>query len=415
MAATGRTAEIVIVGAGIMGLSIAFQLARRGGGRVVLLEKSTVAVGSTGASSACLRLRYSYAEVVRLAASGLDLYARWPEFTGLTHPRAAFAHTGVLWMLNEDAATVESERVRMAASGASVVALDAGEVRKRFPALSLCGKPFSVDDEDHECEPWPAYLYETDGGYCSDPTGAAQDLQEVAEREGVDVRTRTGVVAIRSEGGRIRGVDLSDGSTIDAPVVINAAGPWCNRVNAMAGVQLNWPLRPTRAQIMLKVAAPDISAGLPMVGDASGGIYFRPENHGRQILVGSIRAEDERELVPDPDSYNERIDADMKKKLLYELHHRIPSLPYEGRITGTAGLYTVNTEDVHPLIGPTPLEGFMVVNGFSGHGFKLGPAVGGMVARHLTGTALDDDPDVPIEFFSITRSSLAPRERNVLA
>jgi sarcosine oxidase subunit beta len=411
-----RSADVIVIGAGIVGLSIAYQLARRGGGRIVVLEKGAgVAEGSTGASSACLRLRYTHNEVIRLAQAGLEIYKRWGQFTGLDAPRAGFAHTGVLWMLREDPATVASERDRLAALGARVLALDAGAVHERFPALSTCGEPFDPEAEEHACADHASFLFEEEGGYCTDPAGANQDLLDAARREGVEVRLRARVAAVRSAGGRVQGIDLADGSSLDAPVIVNAAGPWCNELNALAGLELGWTLRPTRVQVMFRVSSGDDFGGLPLVADAAAGIYFRPESRGAQLLVGSIRGEDERELVADPDHYDRTIDADMQARLLDALYHRLPSLPRRGRVTGVAGLYTITDEDMHPVVGPTALAGFAVANGFSGHGFKLAPAVGALVAHWLTGKRADLDPDVPIEFLSVERSSLAVREKNVLA
>lgn len=416
MTAHRPTADVIVIGGGIIGLSIAYQIARRSKDSVVVLEKGAgVAEGSTGSSSACLRLRYTHSEVIQLSQAGVNVYQHWQQFTDLPDPRAGFAHTGILWMLREDRDAIEQERDRMAALGARVLALDAADLHDRFPALSTCGEPFDIAAEDHDCSDHPSFLFEEEGGYCTDPAGANQDLLDAAIREGVDVRLKAAVTAIRSVGGRVQGVDLADGTRIDAPTVINAAGPWCNALNAMAGLQLNWTLRPTRIQVLLRVAAPAQFASLPMVIDSAGGIYFRPENHGQQILVSTVRGEDERELVSDPDHYNQWLDADMKQQFLYALHHRVPTLPYQGRVTGTAGIYTINDEDMHPIIGPTDLEGFIVANGFSGHGFKLAPAVGGMVAGWLTGEPADLDPDVPIDFFAVNRPSLALREKNVLA
>ncbi len=166
---------------------------------------------------------------------------------------------------------------------------------------------------------------------------------------------------------------------------------------------------------MYRVSTGEIRGGLPLVGDAAGGIYFRPESQGQQVLVGSIRPEDEREEVRDPDNFDRSLDADMRQRLLHGLHHRLPSLQHRGRVTGIAGLYTMNEQDVHPIVGPTELEGFVVANGFSGHGFKLAPAVGSMVAQWLTGKRADFDTDVPMEFLSVERQSLAVREKSVLA
>lgn len=416
MATERRLADVIVIGGGIVGLSIAYQLGRRSGGRVVVIEKGTsVATGSTGASSACIRLRYTHSEVIRLARAGMAIYRQWSDFTGLTAPRASFARTGVLWMLREDPATLEEERRRMTELGAGVLVLDANAVRERFPRLSTCGERFDPDAGDHVCSDHPSYLFESEGGYCTDPSGANQDLLDAARREGVDVRLGTRVCAVRSGGGRVRGVDLDDGSGIDAPVVVNAAGPWCNTINSMAGIELRWTLRPTRVQVLFRVCGADPCAGLPLVADAGGGIYFRPESLGQQLLVGSIRPEDESERVADPDHFDRGLDADVQQRLLHALHHRLPSLSHRGRVTGIAGLYTMTEEDVHPVVGPTELEGFVVANGFSGHGFKLAPAVGALVASWLTGNRASHDPDVPIEFLSVDRASLAVREKNVLA
>lgn len=203
MNATATTADVIVIGAGIVGLSIAYQIARRSRSRVVVLEKGAgVAEGSTGSSSACLRLRYTHSEVIRLSQAGVNCYQHWQQFTGLPEPRAGFAHTGILWMLREDRDAIQHERERMAALGARVLSLDAADLHDRFPALSTCGEPFDLAAEDHDCSDHPGFLFEEEGGYCTDPAGANQDLLDAALREGVDVRLKAAVTAIRSEIGR---------------------------------------------------------------------------------------------------------------------------------------------------------------------------------------------------------------------
>lgn len=414
-------ADVVIVGGGIMGLSIAHQIARRDPRRIVLLEKAlNVGEGSTGASCAILRQRYTHPEAITMARDGLRAHRNWADYTGIAQPRARFHHTGVLWMMGETAEAIESSRATMSGLGIGVEVLDAAEVRRRFPALSTCNRPFDLTGAtEHECADHPSFLFETESGFF-DPVSAAQDLLEAVRAEGVDVRLRTKVTGIRTAGGRIAGVDLADGTGIDTPVVVNTAGPWAPQVARMAGFDYRthgWTIRPIRAQVIYREWPRDVVPGpLPVVADSSGGIYFRPEAGGQQILVGSIREEDEQEVVADPDVFNGNIDAAFRDVKIHALHHRIPSLPYRGQITGVAGMYDMNIEDVHAVIGPTPLEGFIVANGFSGHGFKESPAVGSMVARHLTGAAPDDwDTEAPMEFFSIERSPIVLHEKAVLA
>lgn len=415
------TADIVIVGAGIMGLSIAHQIARRDRRRIVILEKAlNVGEGSTGASCAILRQRYTHREAMTVARDGLRAHRNWSAYTGLAEPRARFHHTGVLWMMGETATAIEDGRKTMADLGIGVEVLAAGEVRDRFPALSTCNRPFDLTGAtEHECADHPAFLFETESGFF-DPVSATQDLLEAVRREGVEVRLRTKVTGINTAGGRVTGVELADGTGIDAPVVVNSSGPWAPRVARLAGFDYRthgWTIHPIRAQVIYREWPRDAVPGpIPVVADSSGGIYFRPEAGGQQILVGSILEEDEREVVADPDVFNGNIDAAFRDVKIHALHHRIPSLPYRGQITGVAGMYDMNLEDVHPVIGPTPLEGFIVVNGFSGHGFKESPSVGSMLARYLTGAPADEwDTAAPMEFFSIDRAPIALKERAVLA
>ncbi|MEE8331099.1 MAG: FAD-dependent oxidoreductase [Acidimicrobiia bacterium] len=398
------TADVVVVGAGIIGLSIAYQLALRSSQQIVVLEKAAnVGEGSTGASCAILRQRYTYPDAIRMARDGLQTYRNWAEYTGIPEPRGKFHHTGVLWMMGDTADDVETARETMAGLGIAVEHLDGAAVNERFPALSLCNKPFDLEaDTEHQCADHNDFLYEVDPGYF-DPVSACQDLLEAARREGVDVRFRSAVSDVRTTGGRVDGVDLADGGKVDAPVVVNAAGPWANQLAAMAGLDLGWTLKPIRAQVIYREWPPEVVGPIPVVGDGSGGIYFRPETGGQQILIGSIREEDEQEEVSDPDNFNTNIDAAFRDTRIYGLHHRIPSLPFRGSMTGIAGLYTVNAEDVYPIIGPTDIEGFVVANGFSGHGFKEAPSVGSMVARWLSGETLEHDTDAPMAFFSIDR------------
>ncbi len=407
-------AEIVIVGAGIIGLSIAYQLARRGAGRIMILEKAAaVAEGSTGASSAVLRQRYSNPEMIRLARDGLRAYSNWSEFTGLSEPRAVYQRTGMIWMVGDtpEAAAAHAELMRNEGIDAEV--LDAAELQRRFPALAACSSALDLSGAtEHECADGGPFLFERDAGY-TDPVGAAQDLLEAALREGVELRLRQRVTSIRRSGGRITGVDLAGGCSIDSPLVINAAGPWCNQLNSMAGIKVPWTLSPMRVQVLHRDRPTEIDGPLPVVADTTGGIYLRPEGRGQQILIGAI--EEEHEVIADPDDFQRGVDPEYRETKILGLHHRLPALPHRGRVTGLAGLYTVNEEDVHPILGPTELDGFLVANGFSGHGFKLAPMIGSQIAQSLTGKRARFDTDVPIDYLRVDREPITVQSKTAVA
>ena len=410
-----ETADVVIVGGGIMGMAVAYQIARRSSMSVVVLEKGAgLGEGSTGGSSAITRQRYSKAESVRIARDGNVVWRNWAEYTGLTDPVGRFHDIGVLWMMNESVAEVAADRDRLRAEGVDAVMVDASELRKLYPGLSACMVPFDLTGEmEHECADGDAFLIERDTGFF-DATGALLDVATAAAGAGVDIRMRSEVADVNVGGGAVRGVVLTDGSTIDAGLVINAAGPWCNRINVLAGLSTVWPLIPTRIQVVYRALPPVVPRPIPVVGDASGGIYFRPEAGDGQIILGSILEEDEMEEA-DPDDYNASADRAFIDLKIHALHHRIPSLPYVGVPGGMASLYTVNRQDVLPVVGPTSIDGFAVVNGFSGHGFKESQMIGSMMAQWITGQRVDFDTDVSMDFFAIDREPVEIKDHTVLA
>jgi glycine/D-amino acid oxidase-like deaminating enzyme len=408
--------DVVIAGAGIIGLCIAWQLARRSKLRIAVIEKgAAVGEGSTGASSAICRVRYSIDETLVLARDGINAYRHWGAFTRLGNPAADFHEDGVLWMPGNDREWAAREAQRMQRFGVTAEVLDDDDVTERFPALSTCTlAPDLETGEAHDCVGGSRNLFEIEGGHV-DPVAAARDLVEACRNAGVEVRFRRRVTGIGTAGGRVTSVSLDDGSELATPLVINAAGPWCNDLSGMVGLELPWSLVPTRIQVLYRDRPDSLPGHIPVTADLVGGIYFRTQNNGQQLVIGSVREEDEREAVADPDEFRTETDADFEAVNLHVLHHRLPGLPSTGRVRGYCGLYTTNLEDVHPILGPTAMDGFWVANGFSGHGFKLAPAIGSMVARAITGDTLDTDTPVPIAFFSINRQPIRLDSKSVLA
>ncbi len=408
--------DVVIVGAGIIGLSIAWQLARRSNLRIAVVEKgAAVGEGSTGASSAICRVRYSIDETLVLARDGINAYRHWAAFTRLRKPAADFHEDGVLWMPGGDREWADREVRRMQDFGVAAEVLDDDDIAERFPALSTCTlAPDLETGEAHDCVGGSRNLFEVEGGHV-DPVAAACDLAEACRNAGVAVRFRRRVTGIGVTGGRVASVSLDDGSGLATPLLINAAGPWCNELLRMAGLELPWSLVPTRIQVMYRERPSVLEGHIPVTADLAGGIYFRTQNNGQQLVIGSVREEDEREAVEDPDDFGTETDQDFEVLNLHVLHHRLPALPASGRVRGYCGLYTTNLQDVHPVLGPTQLDGFWVANGFSGHGFKLAPAIGSMLAQALTGERRDFDTDVPLSFLAVDRDPIGITSKNVLA
>ena len=403
-----------MVGAGIIGSSISFQLARHGVEVVAVDKGAGPAEGSTGASSSICRCRYTFPEVVRLAFHGQEAFGDWRRFTGLAEPRSGLQRVGVIWMMGENREKVTADAEKLTAQGVAAEVLGPDDVTSRFPAVSNCTEPFDMTGEtEHQCGPGEAFLFETEGGY-ADPVGANQDLVEATRVRGGEVRFGSRVVSVTRHGERVTGVTLDDGTSLGADLVVNAAGPWCNQLNRMAGAELRWTLSPTRIQTVYRTWPAELGP-LPVGADISTGIYFRPESAGQQVLVGSVLPEDEEEEVDDPDNFKRVPDQEFTAMKLAAFHHRIPALEARGSVSGVAGLYTINREDVHPVVGPSGVDGFWVANGFSGHGFKLAPAVGSMVAQAVSGESTDFDTDVPMSFFGVDRQPLDLAVKHVLA
>jgi len=411
-----ETADVVVIGAGIIGMSAAFQIARRARARVIVLEKGVgPGEGSTGASSAVCRFRYSHPEIVQLAKDGIGAYQSWPDFLGMAAPHARFHNIGVVWLSAEREWAVR-EAARLEGLGIAADALDDAALGDAFPDLSPCiVPPDLVGGEAHECQGGAMHLFERDGGYM-DPVDALQDLIAAARARGVEVRFSTRAEDIVVEGGAVTGVRLADGGEIACGAAVMAAGPWCLPFLDRHGLGQRWPLEPTRIQIAHIDRPAALKGVLPVCLDMAGGIYFRPQNRGAQIILGSVLEEDETERVPAPDDYARYADDDFIRAKLHALQHRLRLPKICGPIRGYSGLYTINRADMHPIVGPTPVAGLHVANGCSGHGFKLAPAIGALLARHVTGLAAPDfDTAMDPAFLAYDRAPIRLAAMNVLA
>jgi glycine/D-amino acid oxidase-like deaminating enzyme len=364
------TAEVVIIGGGATGASTAYHLAKRGVKGVVLVEKQFLASGPTGRSSACVRQHYSTPETCRLVLKALRFFERFEELTG--GRTAGFVRSG--YLLGVD------DRLRKAMEASVALQQSEGiDSRLITPAEAQAIEPrLAIDDLTAAC-------YEPEAGY-ADPAQTTAGFAGAAREMGVTIMEETTVTGIRVEGDRVTAVDTSRGR-IETRKVLNAAGTWAHHLSRTVGVDV--PITVCRHKIALVGWPADARGPHPMVYDFVTNIYTRPET-GDMILVGPLDSEELNDRA-DPDAYREGLDFDEKTDLLTRAATRFPALERGAVMKAYAGCFDV-TPDWHPVIDTTGPEGFAVAAGFSGHGFKLSPAIGEMVAALITdGKKPEDD------------------------
>jgi sarcosine oxidase, subunit beta len=366
------TADVVIIGGGVTGTSTAFHLTKRGVRDVLVVDKSFVASGGTGKSSACVRQHYTTAETCRMIRYSLDCFQRFEELTGGN--QCGFRRTGYLLGVDDKMRKPMEASVTLQRSvGIETRLVSPGEMHEIEPRLQ-------IDDLVAGC-------YEPDSGYCN-PAETAQGFARAARVRGARVLEETEVVDVLTKGDRVTGVNTTRGEIL-APRVVNAAGLWGSRIGAMMGLDI--PISVCRHKINIVSWPEALRRPHPMVYDFVTNIYTRPEL-GEHILVGGLDAEESHDLA-DPDHYKEGVSLDESTDALARVSHRFPVLA-EGRIArGYAGCFDV-TPDWHPIMDRVGPEGSYVAVGFSGHGFKLSPAVGHMMAALVT-EGPSGHPDLP--------------------
>lgn len=367
-----RTADAIIIGAGVMGTSTAFQLVQRGVKRVVVLEKSTVAAGSSGKSSALVRMHYTFLPEARLALASLRWFQEWSERVG---GRCGFTTTGFIRLV-EAAKSAQLRRnvERLQQIGVKTSLIERDDLRQLDP---------TVDTSDVEVA-----AYEPDSGY-ADGYATASAFMEAARRGGATLHQGVTVTGFQASGGRIQGVETSAG-TLAAPIVISTAGPWSGPLLKRIGVDV--PLVPSRHQILILERPPQVPPPLTYI---TSDLYFRPDAAGL-TLVGYGPGQD----GVDPDAYRDTVDDDIKVAGAACIAQRLPEMQEAGMRRGYAGCYTM-TPDGKMIVDQAPgISGLYIGAGFSGTGFKISPAVGIALAElALTGRATTVD----VTPFSATR------------
>ena len=355
------TADVVIIGGGITGTSAAFQLAQRGL-KVALAEKRFLAAGSTGKSSAIIRQHYSNEVTARMALYSLRV---WQNFAEAVGGDAGFVTTGFVVLVDEKDRVGLLENIAMQQKiGVNTRFVPSDELPELEPGITETRGIVGA--------------YEPEGGY-ADPASAATSFAQAAQRQGAAIYQDTPVTGVIMNGGRVIGVQTPQGE-IHAAAVVNCANAWAPNIGKMVGVDL--PVEASRHQVAT-FQRPRSHAQMHLTGaDFVHQTYYRPEG-SLLTLVGSIEASEAEHKI-DPDHYNESADYEFIEDAAQRIRNRYPYMEQALSKGGWSGIYGV-TPDWHPIIDEVPRgSGFFVAAGFSGHGFKLGPSVGVMVADLVT-------------------------------
>ncbi|HEV8352765.1 MAG TPA: FAD-binding oxidoreductase [bacterium] len=373
------TADVVVIGGGSTGSSVAFQLARRlrgEQGRVLLVERDTVGAGPTSKSIGIIRLHYSYEPLVRMAQRSLALFSEFEELTGGT---ADFSRIGFLLLVSEPQMPTLRENVALQhALGVRAEVLSAEAV------LDLDSR-LAVDDAG-------GAAWEPDSGF-ADGYATATSFAAAARRHGAEIWEAATVSAIEVSGGRVRGVATSRGR-VEAASVLVAAGPWTPPLLAPLGIDV--PIVSARQQVVQLAPPPAFGPLRLVVEDLIQGLFARPEAGGT-VLAGVLE-EDAGDLVS-PDVFRRGVDFDYVEHVGRMWGRRFPEAAQSDVRGGYASLYDV-TPDWQPVLGAVDgIEGLFIAAGFSGHGFKLSPALGEVLAALITG----EQPAVDVSAFRLSR------------
>jgi sarcosine oxidase subunit beta len=351
-----KTADVVVVGGGVMGASTAYHLALKGCRNVLLLEReSFFGMQATGRCAGGIRYQFSTEINVRLSQLSLPMLDRFEEELGQP---IDLRYCGYLFLLTceKDVIAFRQNVEMQRRLGVETEWLEPAQIAEMAPLLNLDGVLAGT-------------FHAGDG--LADPNSVVQGYVSGARRLGAKLLNDVEVRAVRVEQGQVRGV-VTDHGEVATPVVVNAAGPWAGEVGRMAGVEI--PIVPVRRQIVVTGPIAEVPAEFPFVIDFAQSLYFHREGLG--ILTGMSNPDE-------PVGFGQSVDEEWELVHLEAAMQRLPILERAGLASRWAGLYE-NSPDAHPILGRIPeVEGFYCIGGFSGHGFQHGPACGLLLAEEI--------------------------------
>lgn len=347
-----KTADVVIIGGGIIGVSIAYHLALKKAGKILLLERGQLGEGSTSRCVGGVRLQFSTEINLRFSIESMKTFDRFEEEVGVD---PEFRRIGYLFLATtgHEVEVFKSNVALQQKYGIPVEFLNRDEIKSRWPYLK------TVDVQAGTFCPLDGY---------AGPSEVLAGFAKGARREGAEIHQMAEVTGISLKGDRVIGVLTKEGE-IASPIVINAAGPYAAHVGAMAGVKI--PVKPLRRQVFVTAPFHLTDHPVPLTIDFHSGWYFRQEVDGL-LLSGPLDREP---------SYRTNIDYEAMAEAAENAIHRVPVLEKARIVRGWAGLYEISPDN-HAILGAVPeVRGLFVANGFSGHGFQHSPAVGKVMAE----------------------------------
>jgi len=347
------TADAIIIGGGVMGASTAYHLASRGQRNIILLEKEEYfGTGATGRCAGGIRYQFGTEVNVRLSLLSLPMLDRFHDEIGQD---ISLRKMGYLFLLTlPEEVQIFKHNVEMQNRlGAQTQWLSGDEIRKMVPLMRL-------DDV------LAGSFNPMDG--LVDPNSVVMGYIGAAQRLGVKTLTSSPVVSISIQSGNVTAVETPS-ELFYAPVVVDATGPWSAQTGAMVGLPV--PVTPIRRQWLTTSAIPELPPDFPFVIDFARSLYFHTEGPG--LLTGMSNPNQ-------ASGYDQNIDPDWELVHMEAAIDRLPLLEHVGLASRLAGLYEV-TPDAHPIFGKTPIDGYYIVTGFSGHGFMHGPIAGKLMAE----------------------------------
>lgn len=370
-----HAADAIIIGGGVHGVSLAFHLTRHGI-KPILLEKDVIAAGATGRSSGLVRMHYDLEPESRLAWQSFQYFRNWADMVG---GDCGFTRTGFLQIVGPEVSDRLRSNIAMHQRiGIPSLLVTRDDVKRLAPT-------FATDDFDFAA-------YEPESGY-ADPSSTTSTLWEAARSRGATLVQGCRVTAIRTDDGKVNGVETTEGA-FSAPIVVNAAGAWAGEVSRMAGLDI--PVDTWRHDTMFIRRPREVGPSHPTVIDFANSMYFRPETGGL-TLVG---LEDGNPLGTSPDGNADVALPGFVDRGVERICRRIPVME-RGSLHSAHGGYDGITPDQRAILGAAGPDGFYLQCGFSGTGFKIAPAVGACMAELIAEgepKTLDISPFSPSRF-----------------